>query len=278
VSSFSLPKTTSQWGEPLVVADGLGYSPDKDAMAIPQDTSVAPADSSIGTESTGTEFVIEKRPGFLFDCVNMCVEEGSTNCILGPSSSTSALLRILAKRLDPVEGTVSHASGVRVGYIDSHVIVEVVSQVDPNSNRTALESLMEEFPQKSAQELRGHLTAFGLSPTSQTLTPISFLSGGETFRFVLAKMMVEVPSVLFLQHPTSNLDVESVQALAHGLRGWNGTLIMVCHDASFLRSLDNVKCVVIVPEEGKIRRILADEGMFGMDAYLKTLQIATSSC
>lgn len=263
----------------------MGYGSDKDAMANPQDTFTTADDDDVDVPSpitgkdcaTGTEFVIEKRPGFLFDCVNMCIEEGSTNCILGPTTSTSALLRILAKRLDPIEGTVCHASGVRVGYIDSQAIAELVSEIDPYGKRTAMEYLMEEFPQKSEQELRGHLTAFGLSPASQTGTHISFLSGGETFRFVLAKVMVDDPPVLCLEHPTSNLDVESVQALAHGLRDWNGTLIMVCHDANFLRSMEDVQCVVIVPEEGKLRRILADEGMFGMDAYLKTMQFTTST-
>lgn len=202
----------------------------------------------------------------------MCIEEGSTNCILGPSRYTSVLMKILAKRLAPVEGTVHHASGVRVGYCDSQVSGELVSQVGPRTKMTALDYLTQEFPQKSDQELRAHLTAFGLSPTSQTKTPICFLSSGELFRFVLAKIMVKNPQILCLEHPTSNLDVESVQALAHGLREWNGTLIMVCNDASFLRTLENVRCVVIIPEEGKIRRIVDDEGMFGMDTYLKTLQ------
>jgi ABC-type Mn2+/Zn2+ transport system ATPase subunit len=279
---LSLPKTKSQWGEPLIFADDVGCGAVKDAVGNPQDTcipAVAGASSVPGmdTTNTSTEFVIERRPGFLFDCVNMCIEEGSTNCILGPSTSTSALLRILAKRLDPLEGMVNHAPGVRVGYLDSQAIAELVSEVDPNTCRTALEYLVEEFPHKSQQELRGHLTAFGMSPTSQTKTPISFLSGGETFRFVLAKVMVEEPAVLCLEHPTSNLDVESVQALAHGLREWNGTLILVCHDANFLRSMKDVQCVVIVPEEGKVRRILPDEGMFGMDPYLKTIQFTPSS-
>ena len=86
--------------------------------------------------------------------------------------------------------------------------------------------------------------------------------------------MLENPSVLCLEHPTSHLDVESVKALSHGLQQWNGTLIMICQDASFLRSLEGLKCVVVVPEEGKVQRIVDDErgGMQGMDAYLSSLQ------
>jgi len=85
--------------------------------------------------------------------------------------------------------------------------------------------------------------------------------------------MLNNPPVLCLEHPTSHLDVESVQAFSHGLRQWNGTVIMVCQDASFLRSLENIRCVVVVPEEGKVRRIVDDDrcNMHGMDAYLSRL-------
>jgi ATP-binding cassette, subfamily F, member 3 len=265
---FRLPKTKSQWGEALIVAYDVGYGVDEAAMATQQGSTFATDTSTIDIQFV--KFAIEKRPGFLFDCVDMCIDEGSRYCILGPRSLTSALMRILARRLIPVEGTVHHVQGLRVGYCDSQAMGEVTSRVGPNT--TALNYLAQEFPEKSEQELRGHMTAFGLSPVCQTKTPICFLSGGETFRFVLAKTMVEDPSVLCLEHPSSNLDVESVEALAHGLREWNGTLIMVCHDASFLRSFENIKCVVVVPEEGKVRRIVDDGGMFGMDAYLKTME------
>ena len=111
------------------------------------------------------------------------------------------------------------------------------------------------------------MTSFGLSPTAQSKTPVCHLSGGEQCRFVLATIMVEIPPVLCLDDPTCHLDVESVQALVYGLRQWNGTLILVSQDANFLRSLENVKCVVIMPHEGKIRRI---DG--GMDVYLKSFR------
>jgi ATPase subunit of ABC transporter with duplicated ATPase domains len=166
---------------------------------------------------------------------------------------------------------VHHASGIRVGYCDSDLLSEVVSSA--GSTATALEFLCRQYPQKQEKDIRAHLTGFGLSPSSQGKTPVCCLSGGETFRFVLAKVMMDNPPVLFVENPTSSLDVESVQALAHGLREWNGTLVMVSQDASFCRSMD-VKCFVVVPEEGKLRRIVdngADGG--GMDAYLKTLKL-----
>jgi ATPase subunit of ABC transporter with duplicated ATPase domains len=222
---------------------------------------VIPADDGKGVK-------IQKREGFLFDCVEMCIEEGSRNCILGPSSLTSSLLRILAKKLKPVEGTVQHASGMNVGYCDLQHVIKLVSTA--GESMTALEFLMEHYPQKSESEVRGHLTGFGLTPKCHGKTPLRYLSGGETFRFALALTMMADPPVLFFDHPTSSLDVESVQALAYGLRQWNGTVVMCSLDGSFLRSLDDMKYYIIVPEEGKLRRIVEDGGIYGIDAYLKT--------
>merc|ERR1712070_340211 len=263
---FALPPVTSQWGEPLIVAYDVGYGTDNDLATAKQHAQ----------QPQSTEFAIVKRDGFLFDCVDLCIEEGSRTCILGPGISTSYLMKILAKKLAPIEGTVHHSSGLGIGYCDYGAISESISATDQTT--TALEFLLQRS-KKQEKELRSHLTAFGLSPKSQTVTPLAFLSGGESFRFTLANIMLDNPSVLCLEHPTSHLDVESVQALSYGLRQWNGTVIMVCQDASFLRSLEGVKCVVVVPEEGKVRRIVDDEkaGMRGMDFYLSSLQSSSSS-
>jgi ATPase subunit of ABC transporter with duplicated ATPase domains len=256
-----LPKVTSQWGEPLITAYDIGYGTEN---GIAEGKAQAP-------ELECAEFAIVKRDGFLFDCADTCIEEGSRTCILGPGISTSCLMKILAKKLAPTEGTVHHSSGLTIGYCDYGEICEAISIVDQTT--TALEFLVALYPKKAEKDLRGHLTGFGLSPTTQTVTPLACLSGGETFRFALAKTMLDNPPVLCLVNPTSHLDVESVQSLSYGLRQWNGTIIMICQDASFLRSLEGVKCVVVVPEEGKVRRIVDDDrgGMQGMDAYLRSL-------
>jgi len=246
----------------LIVAYDVGYGTDKEAVTKQKNATPEFIED-------GEELKILKRDGFLFDCVDICIEEGSRNCILGPSDVTSFLLRILAKKLAPVEGMVQHAAGLSVGYFDLEIVNTLVSTCGPNT--TALGFLSQHYPSRTEEEIRAHLTGFGLSATVQGKTPICFLSGGETFRFVLAKIMMDNPSILFLEHPTASLDVESVQALSHGLGQWNGTLVMTSIDANFLRSLEDVKCFVIVPEEGKLRRIVSGEGLQGMDAYLKTL-------
>lgn len=183
---------------------------------------------------------------------------------MGPTSSgKSTLLKILAQQIKPVEGSVHHASGIQVGFFDLNLVDEMTASME--STTTALQYLVEKYPKKTEEELRRHLSSFGLSPNTQTKTNVCHLSGGEKSRLLMATIMIDDPPVLCLDDPTSHLDVESVQALIYGLRQWNGTVIMVSQDANFLRSLENVKCIVIVPNEGKLRRL---EG--GMDSYLKS--------
>lgn len=255
---FNFPQTKSTWGEPLVTAleVGFGYG---DLVKTEQD---------FVSDEGFQGFHIVRKEGYLFDCVDLCINEGSRYCICGPSASgKSTLLQILAKRLEPLEGTIYHASGVRVGYFDASKIQETISSMADTRTTSALDYLSSRYPEKTEQDLRGHLTAFGLSPTTQAKTPILFLSSGEKCRFLLAAIMFDDPPILCLDDPTLHLDTQSVEALVYGLRHWNGTLVMVSSDANFLRSLEDVNCSVLIPEEGKLRRV---DG--GMDAYLKSFQ------
>lgn len=221
--------------------------------------------NTLEEEATTTSSIV-KKPGFLFDCVDLCIDEGSVNCILGANGNgKSTLLRLLAKKEQPLEGKVHHAHGVNVACFDQHAVDDLIYGHSDNMT-TALSLLTERFPKKSEQDIRGELTAFGLSP-KQASTKVQFLSGGERCRLCLASLMLSDPHVLIMDEPTSHLDVESVEALVYGLKQWNGTLVMVSHDANFIRSLGG-NCYVIMKEEGKIRRVPD-----GIDSYLKTFRI-----
>ena len=126
--------------------------------------------------------------------------------ILGENGAgKSTLLRLLAKKEQPLEGKIHHASNVNVGYFDQHVVDELIESQSHRATTTALSLLTERFPKKSEQDIRGELTAFGLSP-KQALTNIKFLSGGERSRLCLATLMLGNPEVLIMDEPTSHLD------------------------------------------------------------------------
>mmetsp|Transcript_5065 Transcript_5065/g.7691 ORF Transcript_5065/g.7691 Transcript_5065/m.7691 type:complete len:727 (+) Transcript_5065:106-2286(+) len=246
---FVFRDPTCTWGEPLIMAMDVGHSYD-------------------GNDRNDTD---NDTKHLLFECVDICIDEGSTCCIMGANGSgKSTLLRLLAKEEEPMEGTIHHAHNLSVGYFDQHVADNLVVQHHSSSTTTttALSFLSNHFPKKTEQELRGELNAFGLN-THQISTNVQFLSGGERCRLCLAFLMLQDPQLLIMDEPTSHLDVESVEALIYGLHQWKGTLILVSHDSHLVRELqgNGNNCYVLMPNEAKMRRIHG-----GIDAYLKAFK------
>jgi ATPase subunit of ABC transporter with duplicated ATPase domains len=68
--------------------------------------------------------------------------------------------------------------------------------------------------------------------------PFSLLSGGQQARFQLLLIQTESPTMLLLDEPTDNLDVESAEALEEGLMNYEGTVIAVTHDRWFMLLMD----------------------------------------
>ncbi len=65
------------------------------------------------------------------------------------------------------------------------------------------------------------------------------LSGGESVRVSLSKMMLDEPNVLLLDEPTSHLDLESIHALNESLQQFPGTAFFVSHDRQFISTIAN---------------------------------------
>ena len=247
----SFRKKSSTWGEPLIMAMDVGHGFEVDEDHI---------------EPNNTDILkITKKGGYLFDCVDVCIKEGHTYWLLGANASgKTTLLRLLAHREEPLGGSISHAQNAQIGYFGQETMDEILEDACNSSTEitTALSYLAARFPPKTEKELRGELTNFGLNP-KQATTDVRFLSGGERCRLCLAALMLADPDVLCLDNPTTNLDVESVEALIYGLQYWDGTVIMVSHDTNLIRALE-AECAVLMEEEGKLRRV---EG--SIDDYLR---------
>ncbi|MEZ0065236.1 ATP-binding cassette subfamily F protein uup [Streptacidiphilus sp. MAP12-20] len=81
---------------------------------------------------------------------------------------------------------------------------------------------------------------FGFTKEKQW-TPVSDLSGGERRRLQLLRLLMDEPNVLFLDEPTNDLDIETLNQLEDLLDGWPGSLVVISHDRYFVeRTTDNV--------------------------------------
>jgi ATPase subunit of ABC transporter with duplicated ATPase domains len=75
------------------------------------------------------------------------------------------------------------------------------------------------------------------------------LSGGERFRVCLARILLAdpAPQLLLLDEPTNNLDLQSVDQLVEALAAFEGALLVVSHDRSFLERIGITTWLEVTP-------------------------------
>src|SRR3546814_19521757 len=97
--------------------------------------------------------------------------------------------------------------------------------------------------------------------SSDLLSPVGSLSGGERNRLLLAQVLARPSNFLVLDEPTNDLDMDTLDLLQELLADYEGTLLLVSHDRDFL---DRVVTPTIALE-GNGR---ADESPGGYSDYL----------
>ena len=94
-----------------------------------------------------------------------------------------------------------------------------------------------EYQQRGGYELeaRAREVLEGLGFEGEAIDgDVGALSGGWKMRVSMAKVLLGRPDVLLMDEPTNHLDIESILWLEGFLRGYQGTLLMTCHDRDFM--------------------------------------------
>ncbi|WOD07290.1 ATP-binding cassette domain-containing protein [Marinomonas sp. GJ51-6] len=174
--------------------------------------------------------------------MDFVVNRGDRIGLIGPNGcGKSTFLKILLGDLEPTTGEVRQGTKLNVAYFD-----QLREQLDPE--QTVAENVGEG---KDVIEINGqnkHVIGYlgdFLFPPERARTPIKALSGGERNRVLLAKLFTRPANLLIMDEPTNDLDVETLELLEELLMNYDGTLLLVSHDRSFL---DNVVTSVIAFE------------------------------
>jgi ATPase subunit of ABC transporter with duplicated ATPase domains len=101
---------------------------------------------------------------------------------------------------------------------------------------TAVEWLHRFDPDAARQDIHGLLGQM-LFSGEEGLKPTEALSGGETARLLLCRIMLQKPNVLVLDEPTNHLDLESINALNIALQKFEGTVLLVTHDQDLIEEV-----------------------------------------
>ena len=91
------------------------------------------------------------------------------------------------------------------------------------------------------------LARYGLR--NQARQKFETLSGGQKARLEILRLEIEGHNVLLLDEPTDNLDIESSEALEKALDGFEGTVIAVSHDRTFLAQFDRY---IMITDAGEV--------------------------
>jgi ATPase subunit of ABC transporter with duplicated ATPase domains len=176
---------------------------------------------------------IVKRYGsrVVYDGLDWSVQRGERWAVMGRNGAgKTTLLKLIAGEAQPDAGTVRLGASLRMGYFAQQALQVL------NADLTVWEQMQQDFPQEPIGALRALLGAFQFSG-DEVEKKIRVLSGGERSRLVLARMLLHPPNFLVLDEPTNHLDLATKDMLIEALRDFEGTMIFVSHDRSFLRGL-----------------------------------------
>ncbi|WP_182865260.1 ATP-binding cassette domain-containing protein [Rhodopirellula sp. JC639] len=168
--------------------------------------------------------------------------------IIGPNGAgKSTLLKLMLGKLQPDSGSVRLGTNLEVAYFD-----QLRDTLDPE--KTVQENVGDGSEQikvgGKTKHVLGYLQDYLFTP-ERARTKVKFLSGGECNRALLAKLMTKPANVLVMDEPTNDLDAETLELLEELLGDFNGTLLLVSHDRTFL---NNVVTSTIVFEDDTVRQ------------------------
>eukprot|EP01035_Chromulina_nebulosa_P018145 gene18145-23799_t len=180
---------------------------------------------------------------WLFKNLSFGLDMTSRVCIVGPNGSgKSTLLKLITSDLTPPDGMVIRNPRLRLGVYNQHFVDKLPMEEDPVTYLRRL------FNEETYQTCRNLLGKFGLEGHAHTI-PIRDLSGGQKARVVFAELSLMAPHILFLDEPTNNLDIESIDALCIAMREYTGGVILVSHDA---RLIETTNCQLWVVEDQNV--------------------------
>jgi len=158
----------------------------------------------------------------------------------------STLIKLLLGQLTPQQGKAVLGTNLNVIYFDQQreqldTEISVIDNLALGSDSVTING--------KTRHVVAYLQDFLFTPR-RIQSPVKSLSGGERNRLLLARLFTKAGNMLVLDEPTNDLDVETLELLEELLSTYDGTLILVSHDRTFL---DNIVSSTLVYEgDGKI--------------------------
>ncbi|MFZ2315456.1 MAG: ABC-F family ATP-binding cassette domain-containing protein [Gammaproteobacteria bacterium] len=174
--------------------------------------------------------------------VTFDISRGDKCAIIGPNGiGKSTLLKILLAELKADAGDFQWGETAKIGYFAQ----DYRTQLNPDQT---VWQWMEDNVVAASQDVRKVLGQV-LFRGDDVHKKIGVLSGGESARLIMAKLILEKHNVLIFDEPTNHLDLESIDALIEGINAFPGAVLFVSHNRYFI-DLISTRVLVLTEKHG----------------------------
>ncbi|MBI0005645.1 ABC transporter ATP-binding protein [Gilliamella sp. W8126] len=202
----------------------------------------------------------------LLDHIDMSIETNERVCLVGRNGAgKSTLLKVLNKEVPLDEGQIVYENNVIVSRLqqdpprdiqgnvfdfvaeglkeqaqllkDYYALSHLVETDPSEGNLSKLAKMQEQLDHQNGWQLDNRIRNVISSLSLDGEALLSSLSGGWLRKAALAKALVCQPSVLLLDEPTNHLDIDTIKWLEEFLKSFNGSIVFISHDRSFIRQM-----------------------------------------
>ncbi|MEA1064678.1 ABC transporter ATP-binding protein [Erwinia sp. HR93] len=225
----------------------------------------------------------------LLDNAELHIEDNERVCLVGRNGAgKSTLMKILNREIPLDDGRIIYEQDLIVARLQQdpprdvagtvydfvaegveeqaeilkryHVLSQLVMSDPSEKNLDRLAQVQETLEHQGLWQLENRINEVLLQLGLDANSALSALSGGWLRKAALGRALVSAPHVLLLDEPTNHLDIETIDWLEGFLKTFNGTIIFISHDRSFIR---NMATRIVDLDRGKLVSWPGD-----YDAYL----------
>lgn len=213
--------------------------------------SIGPGSAVVQFEDVSFHF--EKSTEQLFNQITLSLNRGSKVALVGRNGSgKSTLCKLISGDnfggIGVITGKIWIHPSIRVGYITQYSVEEL----EAFSSQTVVEyiedflntkGILSDVLKEVSGNIRQYLGIFGLGG-KHAHQKIMSLSGGERMRLCFATVLSNKPQLLLLDESTNHVDFETLSSLSEALNEFQGSVLMISHNQSFLSGFCNELWVI----------------------------------
>ncbi|HKA71530.1 MAG TPA: ABC-F family ATP-binding cassette domain-containing protein [Xanthobacteraceae bacterium] len=199
--------------------------------------------------------------------LSLRIDDDDRIALIGQNGNgKSTFAKLLASRLGAMDGKVTRAEKLDIGYFAQHQLDEL------KANETPYDHVRTLMPDAPESKVRARVGAIGFSGAAAD-APVATLSGGEKARLLLGLATFSGPHLVILDEPTNHLDIDSRAALIEAINDYSGAVVLISHDRHLIETCADRLWLVadgtVAPFDGDLedyrRKVLSDRSEAGRD-------------